>query len=131
MTAGDEPADPRKRDRLRDIIARQSLLSGDTFRLASGGTSSMFFDLKKTTFDAEGVSLVADLILEVLAELDVDAVGGLEMGAVPIVAAICAKSHPDRPIQGFFVRKEAKQHGRGGSSTATWTMAPASSSSRT
>jgi orotate phosphoribosyltransferase len=97
--------------RLKEIIRRESLLTGGNFQLASGASSSLFFDMKKTMFDPEGAALVGELLLDALGEEPVDYVGGLEMGAVPIVAAICVKSHPARPLRGFFVRKAPKGHG--------------------
>jgi len=44
-------------------------------------------------------------------DTDVDSIGGLELGAVPIVAAVCAQSFRGRPVNGFVVRKEKKGHG--------------------
>jgi orotate phosphoribosyltransferase len=100
------------RQRLRDIIRARSLLTGGTFTLASGRASSMFFDMKPTMFDPEGANLIADAVLDCLGPPQVDAVGGLVMGAVPIVAVVCAKSFErGRPLQGFFVRKKPKDHG--------------------
>ena len=61
--------------------------------------------------DPEGAVLVADLLFDMIRGDDVDAVGGLETGAIPIVALLCARSWPEKPITGFFVRKEAKGHG--------------------
>ena len=97
--------------RLREVIAERSLLTGGAFTLASGRQSSLFFDMKRTMLDPEGANLIAEAVLRRLEGIDVDAVGGLVMGAVPIVAVACAKSFPARPLQGFFVRKEAKDHG--------------------
>jgi orotate phosphoribosyltransferase len=100
-----------KRDRLLDIIKQKSLLKGQ-FTLTSGATSNYYLDMKPTTFDPEGAFLVAEIINDRLKdEPDVSAVGGLELGAVPIVAAVCARSFQDRPISGFVVRKEKKGHG--------------------
>ncbi len=62
-------------------------------------------------FDPEGAALLADLLFEAIKGEDVEYIGGLETGAIPIVAALCARSWPDRPIKGFFVRKENKGHG--------------------
>lgn len=98
------------RTRLRDLIARRSLLQGD-FTLASGRQSSLFFDMKRTMLDPEGANLIADAVLDAIGDRAVDAVGGLVMGAVPVVAVVCAKSAGRRPLQGFFVRKEVKDHG--------------------
>ncbi len=44
-------------------------------------------------------------------DTDVNSIGGLELGAVPIVAAVCAQELPSRPVNGFVVRKEKKGHG--------------------
>ncbi len=62
-------------------------------------------------FDPEGAALLADLLFDAIAAEEVDYIGGLETGAIPIVAALCARSWPARPIKGFFVRKENKGHG--------------------
>jgi orotate phosphoribosyltransferase len=100
-----------KRQKLLAIISRASVLQGQEFRLTSGGTSNFFIDLKKTMLDPEGASLLADLLFDKIKTEDVDCVGGMETGAIPIVAAICARSWPEKPINGFFIRKEAKGHG--------------------
>jgi orotate phosphoribosyltransferase len=102
---------PRKRDRLLAIIRRQSLLQNRDFRLASGRSSNFFFDMKKTMFDPEGAALLADLLFDAISTEDVDFIGGLETGAIPIIAALCLRSWPDKPLKGFFVRKEVKGHG--------------------
>jgi len=102
---------PAKRERLLGIIRRRSLLQSRDFVLASGRSSSFFFDMKRTMFDPEGASLAADLLFERIKDEDVDHIGGLETGAIPIVAALCMRSWPEKPINGFFVRKEMKGHG--------------------
>jgi orotate phosphoribosyltransferase len=100
-----------KREKLLAIIARASLLQGGEFRLTSGRSSNFFIDLKKTMLDPEGASLLADLLYDKIRNEDVDFIGGMETGAIPIVAALCLRSWPDKPIKGFFIRKEAKGHG--------------------
>jgi orotate phosphoribosyltransferase len=102
---------PAKRQRLREIIRDRSLLQDRGFVLSSGRSSNFFFDMKRTLLDPEGAGLVADLLFDMTRGEDVDAVGGLETGAIPIVALLCARSWPEKPITGFFVRKEAKGHG--------------------
>lgn len=104
-------ADARRR--LRDVVAERSLLKGTEVRLASGARSSFYFDMKRSTFDPEGANLISELMLEKLAGREIDYVGGLEMGAVPIVACLCQASFGRRPapLRGFFVRKQAKEHG--------------------
>lgn len=102
----------RDRARLKDIIARRSFRAGEMFQLVSGVESNVYFNMKPTMFDPEGSALMAKLVVARLAEAGVEAAGGLEMGAVPIVAAATMQSHlAGRPIQGFFVRKKAKEHG--------------------
>ncbi len=102
---------PAKKQRLLGIIRRRSLLQDRDFVLSSGRSSSFFFDMKRTVLDPEGAVLVADLLFDMICNEDVDAVGGLETGAIPIVAAVCARSWPEKPVAGFFVRKEMKGHG--------------------
>jgi orotate phosphoribosyltransferase len=97
--------------RLLALIRDRSLLREGAFQLASGGSSNYFFDMKKTMFDPEGAALLADLLFERIKGENVDYVGGLETGAIPIVAAVCRRSWPEKPIKGFFVRKEYKGHG--------------------
>jgi len=67
--------------------------------------------MKRTMFDPEGGALLADLLFDAVKAEDVEYVGGLETGAIPIVGALCARSWPEKPIRGFFVRKENKGHG--------------------
>jgi orotate phosphoribosyltransferase len=100
-----------KREGLIAIIRRQSLLLNREFRLASGQSSNFFFDMKRTMFDPQGAALLADLLFDAIKAEDVEYVGGLETGAIPIVAALCARSWPHKPIKGFYVRKENKGHG--------------------
>jgi orotate phosphoribosyltransferase len=99
------------RARLLEIIRQRSLLRG-TFKLVSGATSNYYLDMKPTTFHPEGAMLIAEIICDMLqGDSDVDSIGGLELGAVPIVAAVCAHSFRNRPVNGFVVRKEKKGHG--------------------
>jgi orotate phosphoribosyltransferase len=115
----DEPAAAPARDaslaqakaRLLEIIKAKSLLLGE-FKLVSGVVSNYYLDMKPTMFDPEGAHLVAELVFDLLKdERDVDAIGGLELGAVPIIVAVCARSWHGRPVDGFVVRKEVKDHG--------------------
>ena len=103
--------DAQARARLLEIIRQKSVRRG-TFTLASGAISDYYLDLKPTMFDPEGAALIAEVVCGMLADdTDVAAIGGLELGAVPIVAAVCARSWQERPIEGFVVRKEKKGHG--------------------
>jgi len=105
------PSDGAARERLRSIIADKSLLKDGDFTLASGAKSSMFFDMKKTMLDPEGATLLADALWELVKDRSVDCIGGLEMGAVPIVSQLSMRSFPEKPIPSFFVRKQTKGHG--------------------
>jgi orotate phosphoribosyltransferase len=97
--------------RLLEIIKTKSLLLGE-FKLVSGAVSNYYLDMKPTMFDPEGAHLVAELVCDLIAdERDVEAIGGLELGAVPIIVAVCARSWHGRPVAGFVVRKEIKDHG--------------------
>jgi len=110
------PFDAAARARLRDLIAEKSLLKDGDFKLASGKSSSLFFDMKQTMFDPEGAGLIAEAVLESAKNLPGDYVGGLETGAIPVVAVVCERSHGRaaegiRPLKGFFVRKQPKGTG--------------------
>jgi orotate phosphoribosyltransferase len=105
-------ADPKvARARLREIIAKRSFGRGEV-TLASGRKSNFYFNLKPTMLDAEGAALLAQLTLDALAPEELDYIGGLEMGAVPIASAAAAISAlSSSPIHAFFVRKQPKEHG--------------------
>ncbi len=100
-----------KRARLLAIIRANSLLQNREFVLTSGRSSSFFFDMKKTMFDPEGAALLADLLFDMIRDEAVECIGGLETGAIPIVALLCRRSWPEKPLGGFFVRKSMKGHG--------------------
>jgi orotate phosphoribosyltransferase len=100
-----------KKRELLAIIRRRSLLRDRDFTLSSGRTSNFFFDMKRTMFDPQAAPLIAELLFDRIRDEAVDCVGGLETGAIPIVTLICARSWPEEPLKGFFVRKEMKGHG--------------------
>ena len=111
MTA-DDTTGSRKRSRLVEIVKARSFQEGPEMKLASGKTSTFYFNMKPTMLDPEGAALIADLMLDAMGDETVDLVGGLEMGAVPIATAIAAVSQlQGRPVGAFFVRKQAKEHG--------------------
>ncbi len=101
----------RDRRRLIRIVSERSLIRDADVTLASGAGSSFYFDMKRTAFHPEGASLMARLVLDELADIDVDYVGGLEIGAVPLVACAVQRSLSGRRLRGFFVRKRPKDHG--------------------
>jgi orotate phosphoribosyltransferase len=85
--------------------------------LSSGRESDFYLDLRQTLLRPRGVRLAGELVLERLqAGAPVEAVGGMAVGAVPLVSAVlaaAAASDPASRLLGFFVRKEAKRHGLG------------------
>jgi orotate phosphoribosyltransferase len=102
------------REQLANLLRAKSLVRGD-FTLASGRKSHYYLDCRLTTLDPEGARLTGYCVLELLDEMGVqpDAIGGLSMGADPVVsAAIVVSAFEKRPVRGFLVRKEAKGHGR-------------------
>ena len=103
------------RERLRTLLRSESLMFGD-FTLASGRKSRYYFDSKRTTLTAEGAYLSALAMLEELRSrsIEADAIGGMTLGADPIVCPAAALSHIDGPpLRAFIVRKESKEHGTG------------------
>jgi orotate phosphoribosyltransferase len=106
------PTDTAKQARLLQIIKSQSLFREKSYALASGGNTDYYFNMKNTTMDPEGANLVADLIYSIVSEEDVDFLGGLASGAIPIITTVAMRSlHGHRPIRGFYVREEVKTHG--------------------
>jgi orotate phosphoribosyltransferase len=102
---------PELRNRLFDILKQHAFRHGRIV-LASGKESDYYFDMKPAMLDPEGAALLAKLILQELQDVKADCVGGIEMGAVPLVAPVAMRS-PDfgRYLSGFFVRKTVKDHG--------------------
>jgi len=101
------------RARLNELLRERAIRYGD-FALRSGARSTFYLDCRKVTLDAEGAFLTASLILDRLRGVHVQAVGGPALAAVPMVGAICALSYSQgRPLPGFVVRKEPKDHGTG------------------
>src|SRR5208282_1232423 len=82
------------------------------FTLASGKESSYYINSKKVIFHSEAVWLLGELLWQLTKDLDIQAIGGLEVGAIPMATAAALRYHEEgRSLEGFFVRKEAKGHG--------------------
>jgi len=99
------------RQELLEMLAKKSFRLGE-FQLSSGRTSDYYIDCRTTTLDARGAQLTGEVFLEEIRELgwEPEAIGGLTMGADPLVVAIAVASGK---IHGFLVRKAEKQHGTG------------------
>jgi orotate phosphoribosyltransferase len=115
------PTPPTFAQQLLSLLARTSFKLGQ-FKLSSGGTSDYYIDCRTTTLHAEGGRLTGHAILELLEQhgMQAEAVGGLTMGADPIVSNVAtasawrAQQHPGSPLlHGFLVRKAEKAHGTG------------------
>ncbi|MDG1535706.1 MAG: orotate phosphoribosyltransferase [Candidatus Thalassarchaeaceae archaeon] len=101
-------------ERVRELAYLHS--PDDLFTLASGRQSPHFFDMKPVMMDPECAHLIGVLLHAEIATLGgIDAVGGLELGAVPLAGIAIAKAGRGSNLRGFMVRKEAK--GRGGRKT--------------
>jgi orotate phosphoribosyltransferase len=112
---------PTHAQQLLSLLARLSFRLGQ-FTLSSGDTSDYYIDCRMTTLHAEGGRLTGHAILELLEanSIDAEAVGGLTLGADPIVSNVAtatasrALNHPGAPLMhGFLVRKAEKAHGTG------------------
>lgn len=96
---------------LRTLLLARAVSFG-RFKLASGKESTFYINSKKVLFHSESLALIADAFWERMRDLQVQAVGGLEVGAIPITSAIVYRAHQDgHALEGFFVRKQAKDHG--------------------
>src|SRR5262249_58876832 len=97
----------KEKARLLEIIKAKSLLTGGPFKLASGGTTDYYLDLKPTTFDPEGAALTAEIVYSLLRdEPDVDAIGGFGVGGGPANPSGGGLSLRGRPRPGLVVRNE-------------------------
>jgi orotate phosphoribosyltransferase len=99
------------RNKAFEIIKERSFSRG-RFVLASGRESNYYLDMKPSMFHPEGVELLSRLVLKKLEGIKVHYIGGLEVGAVPLLSPIAMISESTgRGIPGFFVRKTVKDHG--------------------
>jgi orotate phosphoribosyltransferase len=99
------------RQELLTLLSQKSFRLGE-FRLSSGGTSDYYIDCRSTTLDARGAQLVGQVFFDEIRKQgwQPEAIGGLTMGADPIVVAVAVTSGT---LNGFLVRKAEKQHGTG------------------
>ncbi len=102
-----------ERKRLKELLLKKSYRQGEV-KLSSGKISDFYIDGKQTTLDAEGAYLCGKILYEMIREnpLPIGGVGGMTLGADPLVTAVSLVSYLEkRPIPAFIVRKEPKQHG--------------------
>jgi orotate phosphoribosyltransferase len=93
-------------------LFRNRAFSFGRFTLASGKESTYYINSKKVIFHSEAVALLGEALWEETKDLDIQAIGGLEVGAIPMAAAAVLSYHQHgRALEGFFVRKQAKAHG--------------------
>lgn len=104
-----------KRRRFLEILKATSFRSAPepVFRLASGRVSKYYVDCKQALSYPEARALIADLICERLKDEQIEAIGGLEIGAYPIAACVSDAIYRETGISTrvFVVRKEPKSHG--------------------
>ena len=99
------------RDDLLQMIKDMAVVHGD-FVLSSGQRATWYIDLRRILLSGRAAPLAGRVMLDLTADLDYDAVGGLTLGADPVaIAMMHAASAAGRPLDAFVVRKEGKAHG--------------------
>jgi orotate phosphoribosyltransferase len=102
-------SDPEKQ--LLQLLKSRSFKRG-TFKLASGDASTYYIDGKMTEVFSAGACLIGEILYDRTKDLDINAIGGLEVGAVPLTtAAVISYHHHGKKMEGFWVRDKAKGHG--------------------
>lgn len=97
--------------RLAQLILEKSYREGD-FVLTSGRKSDYYFDCKPTALHPEGSFLIGSIFCDMLDSVEVQGVGGMTLGADPLVSSVTVVSWiRKRPLPGFIVRKQSKGHG--------------------
>lgn len=105
-----------RKERLKKLIKTKAFLRRsppeEQFELASGGKSWEFFDCKRVTQNPEGITLIAEIIFEMIKDRDVEGIGGIATGSIPICTAVAHLSFlKEQPISAFWVRDIQKEHG--------------------
>jgi orotate phosphoribosyltransferase len=99
---------------LIDHLTAHALRTDGPFTLRSGAVSDWYVDARQSTFDGEGAHYIGEAVLSIL-KPEVQAVGGMTMGADPIaIATAMSAASRGRPLKAFSIRKEDKDHGTGG-----------------
>lgn len=99
------------RERFRDLLQSRAVIH-KTVTLASGQTSNYYIDGRMVLMQGESATLLGELVYQATKDLQIQAVGGPETGALPIATATAMRYfQAGFTIEGFYVRKETKQHG--------------------
>jgi orotate phosphoribosyltransferase len=99
------------RERLLRLVRERAFRQGE-FTLSSGEKSDYYIDGRMIEVHPEGATLIGEAIYDRIKGLDADAVGGLAVAAVPLVTStVISCFRHGRPIEGFWVRQEVKEHG--------------------
>src|ERR1700730_6392698 len=99
------------RHRLLEILKTRAFSFG-RFKLASGKESTYYINSKKALFHSEAVALLGEALWDLTKDLNMQAIAGLEAGAIPMATAAVLRYHQEgKELEGFFVRKQAKGHG--------------------
>ncbi len=97
--------------RLLELLKERSFKRG-TFRLASGGTSTYYIDGRMSEVFSESAHLIGEVLYEQTRDLNIQALGGLAVGAVPLTTAAVISYHlHGLKMEGFWVRDKVKEHG--------------------
>ena len=100
-----------ERDRLRQMLLDRSMRFGE-FVLSSGATSNYYIDVRKTSLHPDGLKLISRMFWDVLKSDRITAVGGLTLGADPLVAGLMLLAAEEgQALEGFLVRRTTKDHG--------------------
>ncbi|MCS6851061.1 MAG: orotate phosphoribosyltransferase [Gemmataceae bacterium] len=96
---------------LLHLLKQRSVRRGE-FRLASGASSTFYIDGKMAAIHSRGAFLIGEVLWERTRHLPINAIGGLELGAIPLtVAAVISYHRHGQSLEGFWVRDQAKRHG--------------------
>jgi orotate phosphoribosyltransferase len=106
--------DQALRDQLRQMLLNRSMRFGE-FVLSSGATSNYYIDVRKTSLHGDGLKLISQLFYELIQHENATAIGGLTLGADPLVAGLMLHAaDKGRALEGFLVRRGTKDHGMRG-----------------
>ncbi len=97
--------------RLFELYQQRAVMK-EAVTLASGKSSDIYFDGRMVQVFPESAYLIGEVIYERIKDLEIDAIGGIAVGAVPLItSAVISCHHHGKPIEGFWVREKKKDHG--------------------